>query len=149
MSVTEHYEDIFQSPVQSIIVPVNTVGVMGAGLALEFKQRVPGLFDAYRQLCRSGRFGPDSLWRYRWQETGQQVICFPTKCDWRHDSDRDMVIRNLKKLADSRERLEILSLAIPPVGCGLGRLEYHGDIREHMIGILGTMGCEVRITLPN
>lgn len=147
MSVNEYYEDIFSAPVQTLVNPINIVGVMGAGLALEFKKRVPGLYDEYRKLCKTGQLTVDKLWRYKWPGSDQQVICFPTKQHYHDCSYKDQVLTNLVRLVSLQERLGIRSLAIPPVGCGLGGLNYERDMREDMIGILSLMNCEVRIVL--
>ena len=147
MSVVEVYEDIFEAPVQSLVVPVNVRGAMGAGLAKLFKERVPGLYKEYRKLCLSDKLRPDSLWRYKWPGTDQQVICLPTKIDWVDSSDRQMVISNLYKLLNNLQRLEITSLALPPVGCGLGGLNYWNDMRAVIMDVFSDAPIEVRIVL--
>lgn len=146
MSIAEHYEDIFESPAQSLVVPTNIIGPMGKGLALEFKKRVPGLYRHYYSLCKGGQIGKNNIWRYKWPGTDQQVICLPTKTAWWAESDIDMVTDNIYKLAANIHRLEIESLAIPPVGCGLGGLDYN-EIRDVILDAFGSRDIEVRIVL--
>jgi O-acetyl-ADP-ribose deacetylase (regulator of RNase III) len=146
MTVREYDEDIFASPVQSLVVPTNVIGPMGKGLALEFKKRVPGLARYYKHLCVTGSMKADSILRYKWPGSCQQVICLPTKTAWWASSDPDMVERNIFKLANNLQRLEIESLAIPPVGCGLGGLDYF-IVREFIEDAFCDKDIEVRIVL--
>ena len=147
MPIAEYKEDIFKSPVQTLVCPVNTVGAMGLGLAKDFRDRVPGLYKAYKALCTSGQFTPNKIWRYKWEATGQYVICLPTKEHWRGLSELDMIVANMEWLTVLRERLQITSIAVPPLGCGAGGLDYEREVKPKMIEILGTMPIEVRIVL--
>lgn len=142
MSFIEVDENIFDSPSQTLVNTVNTVGVMGAGIALQFKRKVPGMFAAYRELFEKGELLPDRLHVYTWGE--KQIVLFPTKVHWRDDSVLDMVTANLRLLASSYEALGITSLAIPPVGCGYGRLDYLLDIRPLMVELFEPLPIEVR-----
>lgn len=147
MTVKEYYEDIFESPAQTLVCPCNVIGAMGKGLALQFKERVPGLYTRYRQLCHKGKFTVDQLWRYPWPESDKQVLCFPTKWHWKNPSRLGDVTRNLRKLVELHEQFGITSLAIPPVGCGLGGLSYEHEVRKEMFEILERLPFEVRIVL--
>jgi O-acetyl-ADP-ribose deacetylase (regulator of RNase III) len=146
MIITEHYEDIFQSPAQTLINPTNILGPMGKGLALAFKRNVPGLYHHYLRLCKEGQINKNSLWRYKWPGTYKQVICLPTKINWWDESNLDMVADNLYKLAANIGRLEIESLAIPPVGCGEGGLDWN-EVRDIIIDAFVNRGIEVRMVL--
>jgi O-acetyl-ADP-ribose deacetylase (regulator of RNase III) len=146
MSVSEYYEDIFESPAKTLINPTNTQGFMGKGLAKVFREKVPGLYLHYRRLCEEGKIGPNSIWRYKWPGSDQQVICLPTKTIFRAESNFDMVADNIYKLAANIGRLEIESLAIPPVGCGEGGLDWN-EIRDVIIDAFTGRGIEVRMVL--
>lgn len=147
MAVIEVYEDYFSSPVQTLVNPCNVVGAAGRGLSLEFRKRVPGFYKRYQELCFSGQFDVTQIWRYRWKETGQQIISLPTKGHWRERSDPVLIETNLSKLVMLAESLEITSMAIPPLGCGNGWLNYERDVRSIMLDILGTLDFDVRIVL--
>ena len=124
--VTIHTGSIFDSDAPVIVNPVNTVGVMGAGLALQFRQKFPQMFERYQELCLSGTFRVGTLWLYR--HSHPMVLCFPTKEHWRHPS-KDMFIRvGLRKLARQGEARGITHLAMPYLGCGLGGL-HHGNVK--------------------
>ncbi len=146
MAVTEVYGDIFQSQCQTLINPVNAHGAMGAGLALAFRNRVPGLYDYYRHLCKTKQFDARKLLRYRWPNTDKQVICLPTKNAWWDPADIDLIRDNLGKLFLHVERLGITSIACPALGCGLGELQYE-DVKPIMMELLGAMQVPCEIVL--
>lgn len=143
-NVKEIVGDIFLSECQTLIIPVNARGAMGAGLARAFRDRVPGLYNWYRHCCKSGMFCKNTLLRYKWPNTDKQVICLATKDDWWDPSNRDLVLTNLSKLVSNVERLGITSIACPALGCGLGELSYE-DIKDDMVSLLeiSMVPCEI------
>ena len=135
--------DILDAEVEALVNPVNTVGVMGRGLALAFKRAFPGNFRAYAKACRRGELTLGRVLPFR--EKGRLVINFPTKRHWREASTLADVEAGLVALVDCvrRERLE--SLAVPALGCGLGGLAWP-EVRaliEHAFAPLP----EVRVVL--
>ena len=98
MIVYEGYRNIFDSDADTLVCPVNCEGVMGRGLALPFKERCGGLFDAYRKACLSGELRPGVLWLWQPKE-GPKVLCFPTKDRWSQPSKRLYIEGALKTLA--------------------------------------------------
>lgn len=121
--------DIFDSPLQTIACPVNSVGVMGAGLALAFKQRYPEVDRHYRALCRTlpSSFG-DNVHVVHTQAGLHQVLLFPTKYHWQGRSTVEQIEGNLQKLVRYRNLMRIKSLALPALGCGLGGLSYEQQL---------------------
>lgn len=115
------YGDIFDSTANYLVNPVNCIGVMGAGLAKQFKERYPAMFERYKKLCDNGEL----LLRNICVDYGSGVIFFPTKRHWRDRSRLDDVIGGLRHLAMflSGERRNHLTVAIPLVGAGLGGLD--------------------------
>src|SRR5450631_2676069 len=91
--------DIFNSPAQVVTNPVNCVGVMGAGLALEYKRRYTGLFEDYQERCRSGELRPGHP--YLFESDTAQVLNFPTKRHWQDKSKLEDIESGLKFLAES------------------------------------------------
>ena len=117
--------DIFAQPVDAIVNPVNCVGVMGRGLALQFKRRHPDAFPAYRRACAERRVRPGRVFMF---DTGcdrpRWIVHFPTKRHWRDRSTIGDIEAGLRDLAAALERHGIRSIAIPPLGCGLGGLDW-------------------------
>ena len=117
--------DIFAQPAEAIVNPVNCVGVMGRGLALQFKRRHPDAFLAYRHACAERRVRPRCMFVF---DTGGErprwIVHFPTKRHWRDRSAIGDIEAGLRGLAAAVERHGIRSIAIPPLGCGLGGLDW-------------------------
>ncbi len=82
---TYHRTSILTSQAQTVVNTVNTVGVMGKGIASEFKARYPDMFKTYRKLCREGKFDIGQLWI--WKAQDQWVLNFPSKKNWRNPSN--------------------------------------------------------------
>lgn len=121
--------DIFSSPAQVLVNPVNTVGVMGKGLALEFKQRYPDIFKWYKQMCDKHLFTIGKLMLCR--AADYWVLLFPTKENWRNPSKIEYIEAGLKKFADTYADKGISSIAFPKLGCGNGELSWD-DVRPVM-----------------
>lgn len=119
--------NIFDSKMQTLVNPVNTVGVMGAGLAKQFKERYPQMFIRYKKFCDNGQLSIGNLWLYQ-AKSLPWVLCMPTKRDWRQPSRPEWVDLGIKKLADNYKRLDIHSIAIPKLGAGLGGLDFDLDV---------------------
>ena len=115
--------DLFMSGAQALVNTVNTVGVMGKGIALEFKQRFPEMFADYQRRCEAGevRLGEPYLWRGLVEPW---VINFPTKGHWRSVSRLADIERGLARLADNIAEWDVNSLAVPPLGAGSGGLDW-------------------------
>lgn len=114
--------DIFSSPAQVITNTVNCVGVMGAGLAQQFKERWPKMFADYSERCAKGEVKPGLPYLYEDDEI--QILNFPTKRHWKQDSLLSDIEDGLKYLAANHVKMGIFFLALPPLGCGLGGLSW-------------------------
>lgn len=115
--------DLFALPVDCRINPVNCVGVMGKGLALQFKLRYPAMFASYQEACRAGRLRPGQL--HIWQAPdGTRIINFPTKRRWREPSRYEDIEAGLNALRSYLEGQGTVRVAVPPLGCGLGSLNW-------------------------
>lgn len=116
--ITEINGDIFESKCQVLVNPVNCVGVMGKGLAYNFKSKYPiEMFDFYKMLCnhKSLKLGYPILWENR-------VLFFPTKNHWRERSYINNITDGLESFRRRRGTKNIESVAFPMLGCGLGGL---------------------------
>ncbi|MBN1865787.1 macro domain-containing protein [Candidatus Sumerlaeota bacterium] len=112
--------DIFSSQCQTLVNTVNCVGVMGAGLAHEFKRRYPGMFREYRQLCSMGKLEIGTLWIFRAND--RWVLNFPTKQHWRQRSREEYLHSGLKVFMEIYRLETIESIAFPLLGAQLGGL---------------------------
>jgi O-acetyl-ADP-ribose deacetylase (regulator of RNase III) len=124
--LTIRTESIFESPAEAWVNAVNCVGVMGKGIALEFKKRFPQMFLSYQSACAAGsvRIGTIHV-----HETGNLmgvkfILNFPSKRDWRDSSRLEDIQVGLRVLRAEIERLKITSVAVPALGCGLGGLSW-------------------------
>ena len=144
--VTYVQGDIFKSPAQVLTNPVNCVGVMGKGVALEFKNRYSGLFADYKTLCDKQEVIPGQP--YLWENDSVQVLNFPTKRHWKEDSRLEDIEAGLKYLADNYTHMGIDSIAMPALGCGNGGLNWN-DVRLLIDKYLGSIiDLDVYVYLP-
>ena len=115
--------DILKSKAQMLINTVNCVGVMGKGIALEFKNRFPDMYEDYVRRCERGEVKPGIPYLYK-TLFPPQIINFPTKDHWKSISRVTDIERGLKYLLEHYQAWGVTSLAIPPLGCGNGQLEW-------------------------
>jgi O-acetyl-ADP-ribose deacetylase (regulator of RNase III) len=129
-NIVEMDGDIFESGAEALVNTVNCVGVMGKGLALEFKKRFPKNFKAYRDVCAEGLLhtGKSFVFMNRMYDahatTPRYIINFPTKQDWRDPSEYAYIAFGLNDLEAKIRNYGITSIAIPALGCGLGGLDW-------------------------
>jgi len=139
--------DILCEDAEALVNTVNCVGVMGRGIALQFKERFPGNFTAYAKACQRGEVQPGRMFVY---ETGQlisprYIINFPTKRHWRGPSQLADIDAGLLALVREVEERQIKSIAVPPLGSGLGGLEWD-TVRPRIERALAPLS-EVRVII--
>jgi putative DNA methylase len=115
--------DMFDRAFDIRVNTVNCVGVMGAGVALAFKERYPQMFREYKRECDAGRIQPGHLHVWR-QLHGDWIINFPTKRHWRENSRYEDIESGLKALRDYLADQGPVSIALPALGCGHGGLDW-------------------------
>ena len=127
--------NIFDVDVEALVNTVNCQGFMGRGLSLQFKDVFPGNFKAYQKACREGKVEPPRMFVFdRRKITGPRyIVNFPTKRHWRGKSRMEDIESGLDELAKEIREREIQSIAIPPLGSGLGGLIWE-DVREQIEG---------------
>lgn len=143
--------DILKDDADALVNTVNTVGVMGKGIALQFKRRFPDNFKAYLKACETGEVGPGRVfvWHTGRLDNPKHVINFPTKRHWKARSRLEDIEAGLRDLQRVIAELQISSIAVPPLGCGHGGLAWsvvRPLIEEH----LGKLqGITVRVYQPS
>lgn len=133
--------DLFRSPAQVLVNTVNVVGVMGKGVAKEFKRLYPEMFRKYRQLCDQHRFTIGQLFLYKTPH--KWVLNFPTKMDWRNPSRPEYIEEGLKKLVSTYADVGIHSIAMPLLGCGNGELDWQNTVRPLVERYLARLPIQV------
>ena len=123
-NVTVCRGDLFQSGAQTLTNAVNTVGVMGKGIALEFKKRFPKMYEDYLLRCEGGEVALGKPYLFKETMSEKWILNFPTKEDWRNRSRLSSIQDGLAYLRDNIHEWGITSLAVPSLGCGLGGLEW-------------------------
>ena len=118
--------NILEADAEALVNTVNCIGFMGKGIALQFKQAFPANFKAYESACHSGEVVPGKMFIF---DNGRLInprylINFPTKRHWRGKSLIGDIRSGLKALTADVQRLGVRSIAIPPLGCGLGGLDW-------------------------
>lgn len=116
--------DIFASGAQCLVVPVNTIGVAGKGLALQFRKRFPSWYASYQERCRQRIYDAGDFLAIPVKNGAVMVGEFYTKTHWRDPSYLRHISTGLIDLAHEYRSLGMGSIAVPPVGCGLGGLDW-------------------------
>ncbi len=118
--------NILNEPADAIVNTVNCVGVMGRGIALQFKKAYPQNFTAYKKACDNGNVKPGEMFIFPLNTLLQPkyIINFPTKRHWKGKSHIADIEKGLSALKEDIIKLGIKSIAIPPLGCGLGGLDW-------------------------
>ena len=155
MPITYTSSNIFDSTADALVVPVNTAGVMGAGLAKQFATRWPDLLAEYGSACARGVLKIGSL--FFWQvndprhakliTTPRYVVCFPTKRHWRYPSKLEYIETGLGLFTQHYGTFDITTAAFPKLGCGLGQLNWDRDVEPLMERYLNPLPLSVSIHL--
>lgn len=118
--------NILRADAEALVNTLNCVGFMGKGIALQFKKAHPANYDAYRKACDSGEVQPGRMFIFDLHSmlNPKYIVNFPTKREWRAKSRYEDVESGLKALIAEVRRLGIRSIAVPPLGCGLGGLDW-------------------------
>ena len=142
--------DILQADAESLVNTVNCVGIMGRGIALQFKQAFPDNFKAYEVACARKEIQPGRMFV---TETGflanpKYIINFPTKRHWRGKSRIEDIEAGLKALVDEIRKRGIRSIAVPPLGSGLGGLDW-AEVRLLIEAALGDLDVQAVVFEPH
>lgn len=139
--------NLIEADAEALVNTVNCDGFMGKGIALQFKQAYPENFKVYERACRAGEVEPGRMLVF---STGslinpRYIINFPTKRHWREKSRIEYIASGLRALIEETRRLQVGSIALPPLGCGLGGLDWQ-EVRPMIERAFAALP-NVRVTL--
>lgn len=118
--------NLLEDHAEAFVNAVNTVGVMGAGIARQFKQKFPEMFEQYEKDCQQGnvKLGQMHIYKRTSQTSPKYIINFPTLEHWSDQATLENIEKGLANLIQITKKLNIHSIAIPPLGCGIGGLNW-------------------------
>ena len=138
--------DLFASPAQVLVNTVNTVGVMGKGIAYKFKRIYPSMFATYRHYCETKQLTIGKLYLHRTPH--KWILNFPTKAHWRHPSRPDYIASGLRTFKRTFSSMRITSIVFPALGCGNGELDFNRQVRPIMEEHLSPLSIPVFLYPP-
>ena len=132
--IKETAGNLLRADAEALVNTVNTEGVMGKGIALQFKKAYPAMYDAYRTAAKAGeiRLGHVQVWSTGQMTGPKYIINFPTKGHWKSRSKLHDIESGLADLIQTVQRLGIASIAVPPLGCGNGGLDW-SDVEPRIV----------------
>lgn len=147
--IREAHGNLLAADVDALVNTVNTVGVMGKGIALQFKRAYPEMFREYARAARAGELstGRMQVWETDAATGPRFVINFPTKRHWRSPSSLEYVTSGLDDLARVIAHRGIRSIAVPPLGCGQGGLQW-STVRPLIEASLGGLDSVIWLYPP-
>ncbi len=143
--------NLLESEAEALVNTVNTVGVMGKGIALQFKSQFPDNYKTYLKACKNNEFNIGDLLvteEYSLLNGRKIIINFPTKTDWRKPSEYGYIEKGIIKLVDLIKEKDIKSIAIPPLGAGNGGLDWD-KVKSLMEYYLRDLDVDITIFQPN
>ena len=147
--ITYINKNIFDVEAEALVNTVNLEGVMGKGIALQFKQRFPGNFTKYKAACKdhSISIGKSLVVKEVWKNNPIWIINFPTKTTWRKNSEYEYIDKGLDDLIEIISNYGIRSIAIPPLGAGNGKLDWK-VVKGMIENKLSNLDCNILIIEP-
>lgn len=138
-------DDLFESQASVLVNTVNTVGVMGKGIAKVFKRQYPKMFEEYQRKCANGSLDIGKLWLY--ETSPKWILNFPTKKHWRNKSKVEYIEAGLKEFVDIHASKGIESISFPMLGCGNGGLDWDSQVKPLMEKHLHRLPIDIYIHL--
>ena len=141
--ITEIKGNIFESTCKVLVNTVNCVGIMGKGIALEFKNRFPEMYIRYVEMCEDKLLKPGML--FLWTKSIPWVLNFPTKNHWRYPSKIEYIELSLKKFTQTYKQKRISSIAFPTLGTHSGGLSWPevSSLMYSYLAILDNLEIEI------
>ncbi len=145
--ITPKVGDMFKSSAQTLVNTVNCVGIMGKGIALEFKKRFPEMYADYAERCQTKQVKLGEPYLFKGEKL-PRVLNFPTKDHWRSVSKLSDITNGLEYLLSHHKDWGITSLAVPPLGCGQGQLDWK-VVGPTLFQYLNRMDIPVELYAPH
>lgn len=136
--------DILKSHTEALVNPVNCEGVMGKGLALQFKRAYPQTNIDYIKACKDGRLRIGTVHYYA--ENNKIIINFPTKDKWRNESKLEYINSGMNSLVDTIDKLDINSISLSALGCGLGGLDWN-EVKPLILSKLSKLDKDIEVVI--
>jgi O-acetyl-ADP-ribose deacetylase (regulator of RNase III) len=124
LTIMDVCDNIFNSRTKTLVNTVNCVGIMGKGIALEFKKHFPVMYDDYRVRCNNKEIEPGHPYLWKNNAGGKSVLNFPTKLHWRGNSRIEWIESGLKIFCENYKNWGVESIAFPALGCSNGGLDW-------------------------
>lgn len=142
--------NLLEAQAEALVNAVNTVGVMGKGIALQFRETFPDNYKAYLGATQRGdvKIGSMLITKTGNLNGPRYIVNFPTKEHWRNPSRIEYVEKGLIALQKTIKELAIQSIAVPALGCGNGKLNWE-DVRPLIEQYLGDLHSDVLVYTPN
>lgn len=149
LMITFTQGNLLEAHAEALVNTVNTVGVMGKGIALMFKERYAENFRRYAAACKAKEVQTGKMFVTETNEldSPRWIVNFPTKQHWRGNSKLEWIIEGLEDLRDFLIENHVKSIAIPPLGSGNGGLSWT-DVRPHIEAALGDLDTDVLVFEP-
>ncbi len=142
--------DLLQSDAQALVNTVNTVGVMGKGIALQFKNQFPKNYKAYHEACKKGELNIGQMLVVKDGDLMREkyIVNFPTKEHWKAPSKIEYIKKGLPALKEAIQQYHVKSIAIPPLGCGSGGLDWN-VVKPMIVDHLSGLDAQIFVYEPN
>lgn len=143
------HDNLLKSNAEALVNTVNTVGVMGKGIALQFREKFALNYEQYRKACAQKEVRIGEMYVTRTERIGypKYIINFPTKVHWKGGSHIEYIEQGLNDLVRVIEEYDIHSIAVPPLGCGYGGLDWD-QVKPLLLDKLGSVNADVFIYEP-
>lgn len=138
--------NIFDSKCETLVNPINCVGVMGKGLALAFKNKFPKMYEVYRKDCALNKIKVGKVYPY-YEGGNIRVLNFPTKNHRKLKSKVEYIEKGLEFFVNNYEKYGIKSIAFPLLGCGNGGLDWI-KVKSLMVAYLEKLPINIEIYFP-
>lgn len=140
--------NLFDSECQTLVNTVNCIGVMGAGIAKQYKQKYPEMFGEYKLACNNKELnigGDIWVWDYIDLYKPKKILCFATKEHWMYPSKIEWIERGLQNFVKNYKKWNITSIAWPKLGCTNGKLNWENEVKPLMFKYLQPLDiiCEI------
>jgi O-acetyl-ADP-ribose deacetylase (regulator of RNase III) len=147
MTIISKSGNLLESNAQALVNTVNCVGIMGKGLALQFREAFPLMYRNYRDDCHNGLYHPGDVWGYIDRPRDIFIFNVATKDHWRDPSQLAWIQLGIDGLKRRLLNSSIKSVAIPPLGCGLGGLSW-SEVRPLIVAAFQDLEIEVQLYEP-